>query len=122
MDNVVETKTLYLVINNTDPVEGRGTNYPYAVCETLETAERLAKGKFTQGYDCPIQPITAYLSKNQPYWYGPTYIHAENDEDRKLRIQRENEKQKSLAVDAVIEKMKKLGISDEEIKLITATM
>lgn len=52
-----EVETVYAVYTNTDLTEGRGQEYVRFYCELRTTAERMARGGYVQGGDCPIREV-----------------------------------------------------------------
>lgn len=111
--------TYFVVRNNTDRTEGRGSEYTYAICELFTTAERIAKGQYVQGGDCPIFETEAIIINGKEYFkkcdvpiFIPTVEDKQKESDRIVK------KIKMLQKQELIEKMKNLGITDEEIELI----
>lgn len=111
--------TYFVVRNNTDRTEGRGSEYTYAICELFTTAERIAKGQYVQGGDCPIFETEAIIINGKEYFKKcdvPIFIPTVEDKEKEMiRIQNEAKKQRKLEV---FKKMKELGITDEEIEVI----
>jgi len=54
-DNSIEVMDVFVVYNNTDGTEGRGTEYVFGVYYTLSEAVKAAKGKYVMGNDCPVK-------------------------------------------------------------------
>lgn len=46
---MADQKTVYVVYTNTDLLNGEGQEVAIAVCDTKETAERLASGRGVRG-------------------------------------------------------------------------
>ena len=111
--------TYYIIRNNTDPTEGRGGEYTFPICELYTTAERVGKGQYVQGMDCPIFEIESTIVDGKEYFekqYVPFYPALLEDKEKEMiRIQNEIKKQRKLEV---FKKMKELGITDEEISMI----
>ena len=111
----METKVLFLTYTNSDLTEGRGYHITIAVSETLSTAERLGKGKYVQGGDCPVDEVECINIDNQ--WYIPLYCvtviePTENDlemENHKIAIEKKQ---------ATLRKLKALGISEEDLRAL----
>ena len=119
MTKIIETKKLYVVVTNSDLTEGKGYEYPLAVCESPITANRLGKGKYVQGSDCDIKEITMINISSNPYpqWYverKAVNIIEMNQEDKDVETL---EKMKAEHHSAV-EKAKALGLSENEILAI----
>ena len=105
---MLETKNAWVVWRNTDLTEGRGAEKVFVVCDTLDTARRLGKGKGVQGGDCRItfEPVFQYNRR----WYVPGDIERETAEDKKVRERRE-------AYEAALEKAREY-LNYEEIKIL----
>lgn len=114
--------TGYVVWTNTDLTEGRGSEYPLAICETLSTAKRLAKGKYVMGSDCRVNEVTLYQTKLSErgfyHWFGPVRIIEPSVEDLEKEDFLREQKEKKEKRDIVLEKARVLGLSDEEIKVL----
>jgi len=94
---------------NSDLTEGRGFQYPKAVCDSKTTARRLAKGKDVQGSNGGVVADIAFL--NNGTWYAPTKIHRATPGDIK-----QDEKRRKM--DDVILKAEAAGLTSEEISLL----
>ena len=104
-------KPVYVAWTNTDCTEGRGWQYPQAVCEIEATAIRLGKGNYVMGCDCPVSEATAINFNGT--WLVPGRIHTPTPED----------KQKQVLIDkkrAAIQRAKDAGLSEEDLKIIGA--
>ena len=121
-DILSTTMTGYVVWTNTDLTEGRGLEYPLAICETLSTAKRLAKGKYVQGTDCSVTENTLYRIRtndhNCDHWFGPVRIIEPSIEDLEKEDFLREQKEKKEKRDIVLEKARVLGLTDEEIKVL----
>ena len=121
-DILSTTMTGYVVWTNTDLTEGRGLEYPLAICETLSTAKRLAKGKYVQGTDCSVTENTLYRIKTGPHgfyhWFGPVRIIEPSKEDLEKEAFLKEQKEKEAARNVILEKARVLGLTDEEIKVL----
>ena len=118
----LSTMTGYVVWTNTDLTEGRGSEYPLAICETLSTAMRLAKGKYVMGSDCRVNEVTLYRTKLSErgfyHWFGPVRIIEPSKEDLEKENFLREQKEKEEARKAILEKARALGLTDEEIKVL----
>ena len=118
----LSTMTGYVVWTNTDLTEGRGSEYPLAICETLSTAMRLAKGKYVMGSDCRVNEVTLYRTKLSErgfyHWFGPVRIIEPSKEDLEKETFLKEQKEKEEARKAILEKARALGLTDEEIKVL----
>jgi len=106
----MEQKTAYIVYTNTDLTEGRGQQIVLGICELPTTAARIGARKYVQGSDCPVSPTTLY--KHDGRWYGPVTVHAPTCADQDAyNVQ--------VKKDAVLAKAKSLGLSEQEIELLS---
>lgn len=101
-----ETKTVYAVFTNTDCTEGRGTEYPLYFTEVYETGLRLGKGRYVQGTDCPVKPVTA--TKIDGRWVVPARIIPPDNDDL-------YEQDRRIAREISINILKEKGLTDAEI-------
>lgn len=106
---MTENLTLWAVYTNDDLTEGRGRQYVEHFCKAEATAYRLAKGRYVQGSDCPVKPVSALLVDGK-YFLPTSIINIVNpttgDEARQRLID---------ARKLAVEKAKALGLTDEEI-------
>jgi len=114
--NFTKSKMVYVAWSNTDLTEGRGWQYPYAVCDLEATAIRLGAKKYVQGSDCPVEKIEVFLVDNK--WYGPIYVTSPSSEDKAIEAKLRAEEAALAAKMVVIEKAKALGLSDEDIAIL----
>jgi hypothetical protein len=110
-----ETKTVYVAYSNTDLTEGRGRDYPIAVCEMKITAERLARKRYVQGSNGPVRSMQ--LVKIDGKWYAPgeavnVIPPTKDDIAEQKRIDERN---------AILAKAKEAGLTDDEINLLRST-
>jgi len=119
----LSTMTGYIVWTNTDLTEGRGSEYPLAICETLSTAKRLAKGKYVMGTDCTVTESTIYRIKTDHdgyyRWFGPIQLidPSKEDIDNEDIIKKQKDKEERL--NTIIEKVREsMCLTDEEIKVL----
>lgn len=117
------TMTGYVVWTNSDLTEGRGAEYPLAICKTLSTAKRLAKGKYVQGTDCSITETTLYRIRSEQHgydnWFGPiTLVEPSKEDLEKERVIKEQEEKRE-RLNTIIKKVREsLCLTDEEIKVL----
>lgn len=109
-----EYRAVYVAYTNTDCTEGRGRDVPIAVCELETTAVRLAHKKYVQGSDGPVRMVE--LCKINGEWYAPlSAVHiispTREDEQKQARLDKAR---------AVIAKAKAAGLTDDEIKALSA--
>jgi len=105
----IETKTVWVVWQNTDLTEGRGRQVPIAVCGGRYTAMRLAKNNGVQGCDADVSSFEAILHKGA--WCAPVQIIPPNKADvAKERAAAE--------LQAVIDRAQALGLSKEDLQVI----
>ena len=109
-----ETKPAYCVSINSDLTEGRGHNYPIAICESLTTAKRKGQGKNVQGSDAKIYEISLLKVFKPPFsydWYGPVKIEDSTSADLK-------EDERINAKNAALEKARAAGLTDDDLKAL----
>ena len=117
------TMTGYVVWTNTDLTEGRGSEYPLAICKTLSTAKRLAKDKYVMGTDCSITETTLYRIRDEHHsydrWFGPVRIIEPSKEDlEKEKVIKEQEEKRE-RLNTIIKKVRdSMCLTDEEIKVL----
>lgn len=105
-------KVYYVVWGNTDLNEGRGEEFPKHICEIWTTAERLAKGGYVQGSDNPISEYHPLFDN------GATYISTRYIPIMKPTATDVAEEKRVNSLQAVSDKAKRLGLSEEEIKIL----
>lgn len=105
----MERVEVWQVYCNTDLTEGRGSEYILYHCKSLATAQRLAKGRYIMGSDCPIHKGNIY--KLGSVYYVPGKVEQPSSED--LKIQKEIDLKES-----IISKVKEAGISLEELEIL----
>jgi len=109
MTEIQETKQVWVAWTNTDCTEGRGYQYPKAVCDSEACAIRLGHKGSVQGSNCSITEQIAVKVNNN--WLIPGRIVRATKED--------DVKQKRIdAKKAVFEKAAAAGLTEEEIQLI----
>lgn len=107
-----EKKMLWAVRTNTDLTEGRGRQYVLHFCEIEATANRLAKGGYVQGCDCPVDQVEVLVLDGQhvlPVSLINVVKPSREDEAVEARL---------IARRAALEKAKAAGLSEDEIKLL----
>lgn len=111
LDNVpqMEKRDLYAVWTNTDLTEGRGMEYPFAICIEESTALRLALGKGVQGHQAPVTKVKAFRFNN--WVHAPVRVHQPTPED--LATQKKID-----TASAVIAKARAAGLTNEEINAL----
>lgn len=100
---------VFVAWSNTDLTEGRGGQYPLAVCKLESTALRLGEKGYVMGSDCPISEEIAVEINGR--WLSVCNIQYPSAGD----VQCQN------TIDAkrvAIEKAKSLGMTDGEIKAL----
>jgi len=108
-----EEKTVYVVYTNTDLTEGRGHEYPIAVCEMKSTARRLAHKKGVQGTDATVNESKSYLIRAR--WYGPVSMIKPSKEDVRASFL-QNER------DSLIERLNNSNMDKGDIDVLTNAM
>lgn len=108
-----DARKVFIAWTNTDLTEGRGWEYPLAICELEATANRLGKGNYVQGSDCRVTEFTAVYHGG--YWCAPYRLVAATDEDHRKEAQIADARRRKAARDAAIEKAKQLGLSEDDI-------
>ena len=107
-----EQRIVYVAYTNSDRTEGRGHDIPIAHCELEATAIRLAKGRYVQGSDGPVRPVT--LVKHGDRWYMPTAainIIGPSEEDASAQARKD-------AKAEALQKAKALGLSEADLKAL----
>lgn len=107
-----ESKSVFVAYSNTDLTEGRGRDFPIAVCELKSSALRLSKGRYVQGSDGPVRAATLKIFDGE--WYAPLCI-----------VKIESPTKEDIAAQSIIDckaaaiqKAKDLGLTDAEIAQI----
>lgn len=115
----MKSNTVYLVMNNSDLTEGCGDEYVCAVCSNEITAQRIAKGKYVQGTDCPVLEKKMTLFNGEwyiPFKYVPITLPTSDDLAEEYRLaklkMRHERREKTLA------KAKALGLTEEDFNII----
>ncbi|WP_417459177.1 hypothetical protein [Kordiimonas sp.] len=108
---IEDNKTVWVAWQNTDRTEGRGREYPLAVCESLETAVRIGEGGGVQGSDCRVTEELAVKANGK--WLYPGRLFHETADDKKNRQVRE-------ARESALAKAKAAGLSNEELAALAA--
>lgn len=100
----------YVAWTNTDLTEGRGTEFPLAVCDKEATAIRLGKGGYVMGCDCDITKVE--IIEHNGWTYGPVrLVHSTREDDaEQVRLD---------AKAAAKEKAKAAGLTDAEINALS---
>lgn len=123
--SIVEKDTVdyYIAWTNTDRTEGRGSNVPEAISLSEATAIRLGKGRSVQGSDCRITKDTAIRIFGKmycPLTWASAKIVAPSKEDviaeQKLAEKRAREEKRQ----QVLEHARSLGLSDDDIALLSS--
>lgn len=113
MNEMNETKNAYVVWTNTDLTEGRGTQYPLAICEKEATAYRMAKGQGVQGMDADVQPIELIQSNTAwGRWYGPITLMTPTAEDNAMQVKLDAKR-------AAVAKAKSAGLTEAEVAALS---
>ena len=102
-------KQAFVVFTNSDLTEGRGFEFPIAVCEAEATAIRLSKKAYVMGSDAPIRQFT--IRRDGGYWFGPVKVIAPTKEDESAQVKRDARR-------IAIEKARAAGLTDDEISAI----
>lgn len=109
--SITAVRKVVAVRSNRDLTEGRGEEYQKALCETQATANRIGRGGYVQGTDCPTRPQMLFQINGQTTWFGPVDVVKATDNDFKRQAIM-NEQQ------AAIERAKSAGLSDDDLRLI----
>ncbi len=106
-------------MTNSDLTEGRGYEYPIAVCEHHITATRLGKGRYAQGSDCRVMPIE--MIEIEGKWYveiSAITIIRPSEEDLAEQADIDEKEAMKAARNAAIEKARAAGLSDSDIEAL----
>jgi len=76
---ISETAEVWIAWTNTDCTEGRGYQYPLAVCWKEATAVRMGQRGYVQGSDCPVEKSLAIRIGGR--WLVPSQVHQPTRED-----------------------------------------
>lgn len=106
---IQDIKEVFVAWTNSDCTEGRGHSIPIIVADTFETADRLGKGRYIQGSDCPVSKEIAVQVDG--LWLVPGHIMRPSQKDHERKMKREK---KSL----VLAKAKAAGLSDEDLAIL----
>jgi hypothetical protein len=112
-----ETKTVYVVWANTDMTEGRGVEYIKHFCEKESTAQRLAKKGYVMGSDARYTEQTLY--KHDGRWFGPVMISSPSEQDSRQEAELARQREAKAKRTAAINRAKGLGLSEEDIALLS---
>lgn len=105
-----QPQEVFVVYTNTDLTEGRGHQYPIAVCKVNATALRMAEKAYVMGSDAPVEKVELLRVGGQ--LYGPVRVIEPTQEDV-------SQQAKADAMNAAIKKAIDAGVSKEEILAIT---
>lgn len=105
-------KTLYAVYTNSDLTEGRGREYVIHFTTHSSTANRLGKGKYVMGSNCPVRKVTAYEIDGKTYVTGVAIEPLAKPDEAAEKIL-EDEKKRL----AILEKIKD-QVTSEEYELL----
>ncbi len=111
--HIENRKDVYVVEQNTDMTEGKGTPIYFAWCLNPVTAERIAQGQGPMGTDAPVRKLMRF--KIDGVWYVPMPLGqitppTKSDEAHsKLHAEAEE----------IIDRLKAAGITPEEIEKVT---
>lgn len=114
-----ESRTVYATMTNSDRTEGRGYEYPIAICESLITAKRLGKGKCVQGCDCRVIEVEIIKIDGKPY-IEISAIDLIKPSKEDIAEQEEIDRKEAMkaARNAAIEKARAAGLSDSDIEAL----
>lgn len=108
-------KTFWVVYTNSDLTEGRGREFPLAVCELKSTAIRLGKNKYVQGSNCPVSSVELLEYEGRLYIpFSVVNVTAPSREDT-IGQEKDDKKQE------VLSRIKQAGFSEEDIKILKTT-
>ena len=111
-----KTKKVFVAYVNDDLTEGKGYNYPLAVCESKHTAMRMGKGKNVQGSNAIIKEHEAIYHNGN--WCAPVRIFLPNIEDKEKDKKEKIRSDKIRAAEEAMEKARKAGLSEADIKAL----
>lgn len=113
---VSEMQTAFAAYSNTDGTEGRGEEYPLAVCKAEATAQRMGKGRYVMGTDCSVERVKVF--RYDGMLYGPIFLHHPTIEDDRKQAEIDKKNEAERKKQAAIEKAKSLGLSDEDLEAL----
>lgn len=107
---------VYVVYSNRDLTEGRGEEYPMAVCTHKSTAMRLGKNGYVQGSDCPIEKRRAVKVGGLAFFpASAVHIHHPTAEDLNLE-------KRWATREAVLKKLRDAGLTEQDIMILQEKM
>lgn len=106
---ITNTKKVFVAWSNTDATEGRGHQFPVAVCDLETTALRLGERGYVMGSDCPISEEIAVEINGR--WLSVCNIQSPAAGDVECQKTVDS---KRLA----IKKARSLGMTEDEIKAL----
>jgi hypothetical protein len=111
---------LYAVITNTDRTEGRGYEYIKHLCYKEVTAQRLGKGEYVQGLDCPIKKIPIIELMSGGIFVNIEHLGVDLPSAEDLDKIKHDEQAQSRANRRAIllGRLDQLGFTEEEITLL----
>jgi hypothetical protein len=111
---------LYAVITNTDRTEGRGYEYIKHLCYKEVTAQRLGKGNYIQGVDCPIIKIPIIKLMGGDIVVNIDYLGVDSPSCEDLdKIKRDEQAQSRANRRAILlDRLDQLGFTEEQITLL----
>ncbi len=107
MEEIQEVKAVWVALTNTDLTEGRGYQYPLAVCTSEATAIRLGRKGSVMGTDCTVKKKIAVMIDNS--WLIPGRIKTNTKEDD-IAQKKIDEKEQ------LVSRMKEAGFTEDDIK------
>lgn len=116
-----EEVNVWVVYNNTDLCEGRGSQFAQHTCEKQSTALRLAHKAGVQGSDATVRKATMIRIGGK--WYGPRTamnVVAPSKEDLVKEAEEARKTELARKRDEVLQKARVLGLTAEEIELFNA--
>lgn len=111
---IQERQSVWVAWTNSDLTEGRGHCVPMYVCENKATADRLGKGKYVQGTDCPVtEEVAVWIERGycDGGWLSRVNIIKPTGDDKTQDAKRAN-------MEAAEAKALELGLTPKEIMSI----
>ena len=113
MKTITGEMPVWVVWVNSDLTEGKGYQYPLAVCACEATAKRLAKKQDVQGTDGDVRKDSRFEIDGQ--WYGRfNLVNPSREDDAKQALLEK--------INLVKAKANAAGLTKEEIALLATTV
>ncbi|MFG5862758.1 hypothetical protein [Metapseudomonas sp. CR1201] len=114
--NEHDTRTVWMVLVNTDLTEGKGRNIPIYICASETTARRMGRKRNVQGSDADVIKAEAIFHNGR--WCAPVQIHEPTTEDRNEDYKLEQARQADQRRHEALQRAREAGLSEEDIAIL----